>query len=148
MLASRILLAAPDLRAVALHQAFLKRLGYDVTICGDGLGCAERLRQARPDLLILALDLPWGRGEGVLALMGDGELPLVPVVLLAEQTHAARLTAVARLAVRSFLSWPSPPRLLAQAVRVALSAEQAGHVAPEVDAMADEWAAVRSPHLS
>src|SRR5207249_700670 len=77
---SRILLAAPDSPALAPHRAFLTRLGYDVAVCGDGLGCADRLRRDRPDVLVLALDLPWGRGEGVLALIAEGELPAVPVV--------------------------------------------------------------------
>ncbi|HEX4590949.1 MAG TPA: response regulator [Gemmataceae bacterium] len=138
---SRILLAAPHSRAVATHQAFLTRLGYDVAVCGDGLRCIERLRKDRPDVLILALDLPWGRGEGVLALMADGELPSVPVVLLADSAHPLRLAGAVQAPVRTFLPWPAPPRLLGQAVRGVLSAEPVGHFTPETEARADEWSA-------
>ncbi|HEX4591203.1 MAG TPA: response regulator [Gemmataceae bacterium] len=136
---TRILLAAPNSRAVALHQAFLTRLGFDVTVCGDGLDCAERLRRDQPDLLVLALELPWGRGEGVLALMADGDLPRIPVVLLTECPYPLRVAAAILATVRTLVPWPAPPRLLGQAVRGALSVDAFGHVASETDSRADEW---------
>ena len=145
---SRILLAAPDPRAVALHQAFLTRQGYDVTVCGDGLGCVERLRRAAPDLLILALDLLWGRGEGVLALMADGDVPLVPVVLLAGDRFPPRLPAGGRCPVRSLLAWPAPPRLLGQAVRGVLADGPLGRPSAEMDVGADEWSVARTHPLA
>jgi DNA-binding NtrC family response regulator len=148
MVTSRILLAAPDLRAVATHQAFLMHQGYDVTVCKDGLDCADRLRREVPDVLVLALDLPWGRGEGVLALMADGELPAVPVVLLADHSAPARLSDSGRYPVRSFLSWPAPPRLLSQAVRGVLADVPFGRPSAEIDAGADEWAAAPLRPLS
>ena len=141
MTVSRILLAAPDPRTLAFHQAFLTRLGYDVAVCTDGLECVERLRHDRLDLLVLALELPWGRGEGVLALMADGELPSVPVLLLAETTSPPPVVSDRRYPVRSFLPWPAPPRLLAQAIR-AVFVEAAGRPSVEADAPADEWSAV------
>jgi DNA-binding response OmpR family regulator len=136
-MSARILLAAPDPRALLFHQAFLTRQGYEVAFCSDGLDCSRRLRHDPPDLLVLALELPWGRGEGVLALMADGELPPVPVILIAETTTPPRLAADSP--VRSFVPWPAPPRLLAQSVRAVLAAS-AGHAAPERD-MADDWSA-------
>jgi CheY-like chemotaxis protein len=144
---TRILLAAPNSRAVALHQAFLTRLGFDVTVCGDGLDCVERLRRDQPDLLVLALELPWGRGEGVLALMADGELPRVPVVVLAECPYPLRLAPAAQAPVRTILAWPSPPRLLGQAVRGVLATESVGHVASETDSRSDEWSPMSVPGI-
>jgi CheY-like chemotaxis protein len=141
MTASRILLAAPDERALAFHRAFLTRQGYDVAVCNDGLDCVERLRGDAPDLLVLSLDLPWGRGEGVLALMADGELPAVPVVLLAETTSPPPLASDGRYPVRSFLPWPAPPRLLAQSVRGVLAANSLGRPSPEAE-LADDWSSV------
>jgi CheY-like chemotaxis protein len=141
MTTSRILLAAPHLRALATHQAFLTHLGYEFAVCTDGLECAERLRQDPPDLLALAQDLPWGRAEGVLALMAEGHLPAVPVLLLTESMSPPRLASDGRFPVRSFLPWPAPPRLLARSVRGLLSATP-GHPSQETDAPADDWAAV------
>lgn len=73
--------------------------------------------------------------------MAEGHLPAVPVLLLAETSCPPRLVSDRRYPVRSYLSWPAPPRLLAQSVRGVLSAA-AGHPSPEVDAPADDWAAV------
>jgi DNA-binding NtrC family response regulator len=142
MCLSRILLAAPDPQALGTHRAFLAQLGYDVAVCGDGLACADRLRHDRPDLLVLALDLPWGRGEGVLALMADGDLPAVPVVLLADHPSPPRLAAVGRSPVRSFLPWPAPPHRLGHAVRWVLSDAGLGHPSADLEAE-DEWTALR-----
>ena len=87
------------------------------------------------------IERPWGRGEGVLALMADGELPLVPVLLLTDRPYSPRLAAIGRLSVRSYLSWPAPPRLLGRAIREALADVAIGHPSPEMDLPANEWAA-------
>src|SRR5438067_1014875 len=108
---TRILLAAPDARAAAVHQAFLKRQGYEVAVCSDGLTCVEQLRLDGPDLLALTLDLPWGSGEGIVALIATGELPPVPVVLLADYPCSLRVNPGGWSPVRWLLPWPAPPRL-------------------------------------
>jgi DNA-binding NtrC family response regulator len=137
-MSSHVLMAVPDLPGVAPHQAFLARQGLEVALSGDGLDCAEQLRRNRPDVLVLALNLPWGRGEGVLALMTEGELPRVPVVLLSEQSYLPRLS-LGRYPVQTYLPWPTPPRLLLQAIRAVLSTAPLGRPSAEVEARADEW---------
>ena len=37
----------------------------------SGLECVARLRERVPDVLVLEPQLPWGGGEGVLAIMGE-----------------------------------------------------------------------------
>jgi DNA-binding response OmpR family regulator len=135
---SHVLMAVPDLPSVSPHQAFLIRQGFDVALSSDGLDCVNRLRRGRPDVLVLDLNLPWGRGDGILALMADGELPRVPVVLLIDQPNLKRVP-LGRYAVQTFLPWPTPPRLLLQAVRAVLADRPAGRPSPEVEAPSDEW---------
>ena len=120
--AHRILLADPDAPVVALHQSFLTRRGYAVAACADGLGCLELLRGFRPDLLVLDPDLPWGRGEGILSLMADGDVPAVPVVLVSADLCPHPLVPPGRCPVRAFLPKPVPPHRLEDHIRQALGA--------------------------
>jgi DNA-binding NtrC family response regulator len=123
----RILLADPDTPVVALHQNFLARRGYAVAVCADGLGCLELLRGFRPDLLVLDPDLPWGRGEGVLGLMADGDVPAVPVVLVSANLCPPRFAPAGRSPVQLFLPKPVPPHRLEESIRRALRAAAGRH---------------------
>ena len=125
MVMYRILLADPDASLLALHRAFLARHGYEVETCSDGLGCLDLLRTFRPHLLVLDPDLPWGRGEGVLSLMADGDVPAAPVVLVSASLAAQRPLLAGRIPVRSALSKPFAPDRLADDIRSALGADDA-----------------------
>ena len=125
MVMYRILLADPDASLLALHRAFLARHGYEVETCSDGLGCLDLLRTFRPHLLVLDPDLPWGRGEGVLSLMADGDVPAAPVVLVSASLAAQRPLLAGRFPVRSALSKPFAPDRLADDIRSALGADDA-----------------------
>jgi DNA-binding NtrC family response regulator len=122
MIVHRILLADPDARLLALYRAFLAQHGYEVETCSDGLGCLDRLRAFRPHLLVLDPDLPWGRGEGVLSLMADGDVPAAPVVLVAASVAAQRAFLDGHFPVRSVLFKPVTPDRLADDIRSALGA--------------------------
>ena len=55
-----------------------------------GVECLEELRRSPPDVLALAIDLPWGGGDGVLAVMAEeSRLIGIPVILL---TRAESIT--------------------------------------------------------
>lgn len=56
--------------------------GFEVIWIKNAMECAKALRHTIPTILIVDADLPWGSGLGILALMKDGELPSVPVLLL------------------------------------------------------------------
>lgn len=62
--------------------SLLSSNGFQVETATDGLECLDKLRQSVPDFLILDLELPWGGGDGVLAVMHeDPQLHTIPVVL-------------------------------------------------------------------
>jgi CheY-like chemotaxis protein len=119
----RILLAEPDAQTLTAHRLHLSRLGYDVAACADGLDCAERLRRDRPDVLVLDPDLPWGAGEGILALIGDGELPAVPVVLVTAHPAPYLSFPIGRYPIRAFLGKPVAPERLELVLRFAIGVE-------------------------
>jgi hypothetical protein len=47
------------------------RAGYRVVTAVTGLDCLARLRNDRPDLLVLVGNLPWGGSEGVIQAAGE-----------------------------------------------------------------------------
>jgi DNA-binding NtrC family response regulator len=137
----RILLADPDDRLMATHRHYLTARGYIVAACGDALGCVDLLRSFRPDLLVLDPDLPWGQGEGVLSLMDDGDLPVVPVILVTSRPFLHQLSEAAGSRVWSILAKPVPPERLEESVRWAFAAgAEFNHVPPSANRI-DSWEA-------
>jgi DNA-binding response OmpR family regulator len=80
---SCLLIAEADEDLLEMHRRFLARNGYEVETASGGLECLTKLRRLVPDVLILDLELLWGGGAGVLALLHeDFPTQSVPVVLL------------------------------------------------------------------
>jgi len=54
-----------------------------VETAASGLECLAKLREVEPDVLIVDLDMPWGGGDGVIALTKERrDLATVPAVLV------------------------------------------------------------------
>jgi DNA-binding response OmpR family regulator len=80
----RVLLAESDALHAAACRAFLSAEGIECAAVTSGLDCLAYLRQNRPDLVVLDVDLPWGSGLGVLAELREEGLADLPVVLLTD----------------------------------------------------------------
>lgn len=92
----------------------LRRAGIIAERADSGIDCMEHLRSARPNVLILNLDLPWGGGDGVLAQMvADPILRTVHVVLLlGSRSEGPRIPAAGRDIVRMSVDMPNSPNRL------------------------------------
>ena len=76
-------MADPDESLQPVYREPLAQEGFDVVAARSGLECVARLRERVPDVLVLEPQLPWGGGEGVLAIMGEvPALANVPVMVL------------------------------------------------------------------
>src|SRR5437763_421687 len=84
MMPFRVLLADRDPALLTDYRAALLAAGACVVeVAASGLDCLARLRDFRPDLLVLDPGLPWGGGRGVLAVLREEDgLSRVPVILL------------------------------------------------------------------
>jgi two-component system, sensor histidine kinase and response regulator len=112
----RVLMADPD---ASHHQAYRERFfeeGIEVTAALGGVECIARMRERAPDVLVLEPKLPWGGGEGVLAIMGEvPELAIVPVMVLTSCRDARLLKAVMRFPVSDYQLKPlAAARLVAR----------------------------------
>ena len=78
-----VLIADSDEYLLDNYREYLEQHGFEVTTVTTGLECVERLRDCAPDVLVLEPSIPWGWGDGVLAMMHeDPDIPLVPVIVL------------------------------------------------------------------
>ena len=67
----RVLMADPDESLQPVYREPLLQEGFELATAASGLECVARLRERVPDVLVLEPQLPWGGGEGVLAMMGE-----------------------------------------------------------------------------
>jgi DNA-binding response OmpR family regulator len=124
---NRVLLADHDDNLLATYREFLLRDGFDVVTATDGLDCVAKLRSFRPEALVMDADLPWGRGEGVLAMMyEDPKVPLIPVLVLAGSHHPEGRLELGVFPVSAYHVKPLAPYRLAQSLRRLLRRDYAG----------------------
>lgn len=82
-MSTRVLIADTDQSLLNSYRECFARNGFEVATAVSGLDCVAKLRRFNPDVMVLELDMPWGGGVGVLALMHEGyNVPPVPVMVL------------------------------------------------------------------
>jgi DNA-binding response OmpR family regulator len=115
-------MADPD---PSLHPAYrgpLLHEGFELVTAVSGVECVARMRERAPDALVLEPQLPWGGGEGVLAIMGEvPELASVPVMVLTSCRDSRLMEAVTRFPVSDYQLKPLAPDRLAARLRKLLT---------------------------
>jgi DNA-binding response OmpR family regulator len=123
----KVLIADPDESLLIHYQEFLAHDRFRVETATSGLECVEKLRSFAPHVLVLEPELPWGRGEGVLARMHqDADLPRVPVVVLSHRLDGARLNSMNEFEVSAYYVKPLSAQDLGRCLRRLLKAEPVG----------------------
>jgi DNA-binding response OmpR family regulator len=111
-------MADPDESLHPVYREPLLREGFEVDTVLSGLECVSRLRECAPDVLVLEPQLPWGGGDGVLAMMGeDPNLATVPVMVLTSCRDPRVLERVSRFPISDYHLKPLPPDRLAERLR-------------------------------
>src|SRR5262249_37372994 len=118
MVKHRVLLADADEVLLGSYRHFLSRHGYTVATATSGLECVAQLRQFKPEAVVLDPDLPWGGGEGVMALMyEERDIPVVPVMILAAPDKADDPDPLGVFPASGYLVKPVAPADLAENLR-------------------------------
>jgi DNA-binding response OmpR family regulator len=118
----RVLMADPDESLQPEYREALLQEGFELVTAVNGLDCIARMRECVPDVLVMEPQLPWGGGDGVLAVMG--EVPLfatVPVMVLTSCRDSRTLEAVARFPVSDYHIKPLAPDRLVGRLRTILA---------------------------
>jgi two-component system phosphate regulon response regulator OmpR len=78
-----VLIAESDGRCRRDVERFLCQAGFRVTTASNGLDCLDKLRTTEPDILVVDLDMLWGGGDGVVALLRESyQRDTMPAVLV------------------------------------------------------------------
>ena len=100
-------MADPDASLAPVDREPLLQEGFELVMAASGLECVARLRECVPDVLVLEPQLPWGGGDGVLAMMGEfPALAIVPVLVLASCRDRRLLETVGQFPVSDYQRKP------------------------------------------
>ena len=105
-----------------MYRGPLLHEGFELVTAVSGLESIARMRERVPDVLVLEPQLPWGGGEGVLAMMGEvPRLATVPVMVLTSCRDARLMKAVSRYPVSDYQLKPLAADRLAVRLRTILA---------------------------
>jgi CheY-like chemotaxis protein len=117
-MALRVLVADPDEYLLRCYRHYLEQRGFQVMTVTNGLQCVEELRAANWDVLVMDPSLPWGGGDGVLAMMNeDPAIPFIPVIVLTNAIDRSVLYRMAPFRVEDFQTKPLSCERLAERIR-------------------------------
>ena len=116
---SKIVLVVDDQpHIVRLIQVNLEKEGFRVVTASDGVEGIEKVRQERPDLVILDVIMPRKDGFEVLReIKGDEALSETPVVMLTVKTHNADIVEGLKEGAELYLPKPFHPKELVSLVK-------------------------------
>ena len=118
----RVLMADPDVSLPSVYREPLLRAGFELRTAASGLECVARLRECVPDVLVLEPHMPWGGGDGVLAIMGEvPHFATIPVMVLTSCRDPHVLNRVARFPISDYHIKPLSPDRLAEKLRTLLA---------------------------
>ena len=79
----RILLAEDDPFILEIYSNYLKREGYAVDIAKDGQMALEKIKSAKPDILLLDIDMPKISGWELLKIIrSDASMKDLKVIII------------------------------------------------------------------
>ncbi len=114
---TRVLIADPDESLLDFYREYLEQRGFVVFTATNGLECVERLRDSAPDVLVLEPALPWGWGDGVLAVMhSEPGFPVIPVIVLSFGNDRGVLYRLSPFPIDDYQTKPLTPKRLAERV--------------------------------
>jgi diguanylate cyclase (GGDEF)-like protein len=116
-----VLIADDSLVVRAVLRRHLEEEGYEVVEAVDGPSAIDRMRQHRPDVILLDIEMPGMNGHEVLTTVkADEELRDTPVVFLTGRTGSEEIVAGLRSGAQDYLKKPFEPAELIARVGAAV----------------------------
>ncbi len=113
----RVLLVDPNEYLLSRYEEYLAKAGYEVFTSQDALDCLKKLRKYSPDIMVLEPMLPWGGGDGILAMMNEEpDVPKTPVLLLTYGTAPNVLYNISSYDISDFQKKPLSEKRLAERI--------------------------------
>jgi two-component system response regulator VicR len=108
----KILIAEDDVLMIKILEFILKKEGYQVTSCKDGLSAIEKIPVILPDLIITDIMLPFRSGLEIIGFTKENyeETPIIVVSSLGEEEGT--VVEAFNLGADDFVSKPFNPNEL------------------------------------
>jgi len=112
-MAKKILVVDDERHIVRLVEVNLQRAGYDVETAYDGVEALEKVKNAKPDMIVLDVMMPRMDGFEVLQnLQANAGTADIPVIMLTAKAQDADIFKGWQSGVSSYLTKPFNPREL------------------------------------
>lgn len=127
----RILLAgAPNYRWRSYHKR-LDEAGFSVRLTNSGVDCVTALRDFNPNVLVLDPNIPWGGGDGVLALCNEEpELKDTLVMILTARCEPGLLYRLSDYPIDDLAGQPISAAFLQRRLERLLEIQREGSACP------------------
>jgi len=108
----KILIAEDDVLMIKILEFILKKEGYQVTSCKDGLSAIEKIPVVLPDLIITDIMLPFRSGLEIISFSKESfeSIPVIVVSALGEEEGT--VVEAFNLGADDFVSKPFNPNEL------------------------------------
>ena len=124
-MARKILTCDDEKHIVRLIQVNLERQGYEVITAFNGAECLEKVKEDRPDLIVLDVMMPEMTGFEVLDILKkDPETESIPIIMLTARAQDSDVLRGWQSGVECYLTKPFNPMELIAFVKRIFSMEE------------------------
>lgn len=103
-MAKKILLIEDEEIMIDLLHRKLTREGYDVSVARDGVEGLEKMRELKPDIVLLDIVMPKKGGFEVMEDMGkEKELKAIPVIIISNSGQPVEIGRAKKLGAKDWL---------------------------------------------
>jgi DNA-binding response OmpR family regulator len=135
MAQKKVLIVDDELKVCDILKAYLEKDGYEVIIAVDGKSAVEKANQARPDLILLDLNLPEINGLDVCRLIrGRSNVPIIMLTARDEETD--KIIGL-EIGADDYITKPFSPREVVARVRAVLRRHEDGRLTDDTVTIGD-----------
>lgn len=103
-MAKKILLIEDEQLMIELLEKRLIREGYEVAVARDGVEGLKKMKEVKPDLVLLDIIMPKMGGFEVMETMSeDEELKKIPIIVISNSGQPVELDRAKRLGAKDWL---------------------------------------------
>lgn len=81
----RVLLADPEKQLLSTYRQFLETQGFEVATASSHKACLRKLKEWKPDVLVIEPDTPHEWGADILARLNNVDERSIPVLILSKR---------------------------------------------------------------
>ena len=116
-----ILVVDDDAMNLRMAEFILEREGYIVCKAESGMECLNYLKDNKPDLILLDIEMPVMNGIKTLEIMKENsELAEIPVMFLTAAADVGTVVEAGNLGIVDYVKKPFMPEELTKRVKAAL----------------------------